>query len=105
MERTQIYLTERQQRELERRVVSSGRRKSDLIREALDVFFRLKLSKDEWQCRWREAVDDIAGIAPYLPEGDGYAQELRDADVVGEVDARKFSPALSAPRGSYVISS
>ncbi len=81
VERTQIYLTERQQRELERRAISSGRTKSDLIREALDAFLGMSLSKDEWQRRWREAVDAIAGIAPYLPEGDAYAQELRDADV------------------------
>jgi Arc/MetJ-type ribon-helix-helix transcriptional regulator len=81
VERTQIYLTEQQQRELERRVISSGRTKSDLIREALDAFLGLQLSKDEWQRRWREAVDAISGIAPYLPEGDAYAQQLRDADI------------------------
>ncbi len=81
VERTQIYLTQRQQRELERRAISSGRTKSDLTREALDAFLTLELSKDEWQRRWREAVDAIAGIAPYLPEGDAHAQELRDADI------------------------
>ena len=81
VERTQIYLTEQQQRELERRAISSGRTKSDLIREALDAFLGLQLSKAEWQRRWREALDAIAGIAPYLSEGDAYAQELRHADV------------------------
>ena len=79
VERTQIYLTEQQQRELERRVISSGRTKSDLIREALDAFLETEESSEDWRRRWREAVDAVAGIAPYLP--DTYVQELRHADL------------------------
>jgi Arc/MetJ-type ribon-helix-helix transcriptional regulator len=82
VERTQIYLTEEQQRELERRVISTGRTKSDLIREALDAYLGPEESSEEWRRRWVAAVDAVAGIAPYLPSGDTYAQELRDADLL-----------------------
>ena len=78
VERTQIYLTEQQQRELERRVISSGRTKSDLIREALDAYLGVELTSQEWRRRWTGAVDAIGGIAPYLSTDD--VQELRDAD-------------------------
>jgi hypothetical protein len=36
--RTQIYLTQEQQRRLERLAAATGRRKSELIREALDDY-------------------------------------------------------------------
>jgi len=81
VERTQIYLTEQQQRELERRVIASGRTKSDLIREALDRFLGTEESHEEWQRRWIAAVDAVAGIAPYLPDGATYSEELRQVDL------------------------
>lgn len=37
VKRTQIYLSEQQDRELQRRATKSGRTKSDLIREAIDA--------------------------------------------------------------------
>ena len=79
VERTQIYLTEQQQRELARRVVATGRTKSDLIREALDKYLETEESNEEWRKQWLEAIDEIAGIAPYLPET--YVEDLRALDV------------------------
>jgi predicted transcriptional regulator len=79
VERTQIYLSEEQQRELERRAAASGRTKSELIREALDEFLGLGMSGEEWRRRWLKTLDEVAGSAPYLPPGDEYAQELREA--------------------------
>lgn len=78
VERTQIYLTERQQRELERRVINSGRTKSDLIREALDAYLGTERTEEEWRHRWQAAVDGAYGIAPYLPAD--YIETLREVD-------------------------
>ena len=30
-----------------------------------------------WHTRWRQAIEDTAGIAPYLEEGYGYVEKLR----------------------------
>jgi len=79
VERTQIYLTAEQQRALERRVTSSGRTKSDLIREALDAYLGTKESNEEWRKRWAAAVDAVYGIAPYLSAD--YVERLRENDV------------------------
>jgi hypothetical protein len=79
VERTQIYLTEEQQQELARRVVATGRTKSDLIREALDKYLEPGESNEEWRKQWLEAIDEIYGIAPYLPET--YVEDLRALDV------------------------
>lgn len=78
VERTQIYLTAEQQRALERRVASSGRTKSDLIREALDGYLGTQESNEEWRRKWIAAVDAIYGIAPYLPAD--YVEQLRKND-------------------------
>jgi hypothetical protein len=67
VERTQIYLTPEQQRELERRVAGSGRTKSDLIREALDAYLGGAEPNEGWRRRWVAAVDAAYGAAPYLP--------------------------------------
>ncbi len=100
VERTQIYLTEQQQRELERRVISTGRTKSDLIREALDAFLGTEETNEEWRRRWVAAVDAVAGIATYLPDADTYTEELRRADREQAGRARG-TPA----RMSYVLDS
>ena len=37
------------------------------------------LSPKEWRARWLEAIDRVAGIAPYLPAT--YVEDLRALDV------------------------
>jgi Arc/MetJ-type ribon-helix-helix transcriptional regulator len=86
MERTQIYLTEQQQLELARRVVATGKTKSELIREALDAYLTEPESNEEWRRKWLEALDEVAGIAPYLPDGATYVDELRQADLRREAE-------------------
>lgn len=78
VERTQIYLTEEEQRALEARAFATGRTKSDLIREAIDAYLDLGEVHEETMRRWREAVRAAAGIAPYLPET--YVEDLRAVD-------------------------
>ena len=57
MVRTQIYLTEEERKELDAMAKTTGRKQSELIREAVDRF--LDLSKDSR----REAVlNDAAGM-------------------------------------------
>jgi predicted DNA-binding protein len=80
--RTQIYLDDDQDAALAERARRAGRTKSSLIRDAIDVY----LDDDEdgeagALARMRAAIDDAAGIAPYLPAGDTYVEELRRRDV------------------------
>jgi predicted transcriptional regulator len=89
VERTQIYLSAEQQRQLERRALASGRTKSDLIREALNMYLQQEPSAEEWRRQWLEAVDAVAGIAPYLPEGAVDAEELRRADLKKQQDLER----------------
>lgn len=87
VERTQIYLTEEQQRALEARVVTTGRTKSDLIREALDAYLDLGEAHDERMRRWRQAVDAAYGAAPYLSET--YVEDLRALDVKRQAELER----------------
>lgn len=87
VERTQIYLTEQQQLELARRVIATGRTKSDLIREALDTYLQTEESNEEWRKKWGDAIDGIAGIAPYLPET--YVEDLRAIDAKRQADLER----------------
>jgi predicted transcriptional regulator len=57
MVRTQIYLTREQQGALERLASATGRRKSDLIREALDGYLARRRPGD-----WKEALRACAGM-------------------------------------------
>ncbi len=78
MRRTQIYLDEDQDKLLTERSKQTGRTKSDLIREALDIYLgRGGIQRDEWQERWRRTVDDTFGIAPYLPSAAEWLHERR----------------------------
>jgi Arc/MetJ-type ribon-helix-helix transcriptional regulator len=86
VERTQIYLTQEQQHELARRVVATGKTKSELIREALDRYLATEETNEEWRRQWLEALDAVAGIAPYLPDGATYIDELREADLRREAE-------------------
>jgi len=79
VKRTQIYLEERQARELERRAAARHTTRSELIREALDAYLAGDAEAEQLK-RFREAVHAAAGIAPYLPDGATYVRELREAD-------------------------
>lgn len=83
MRRTQIYLDEQQDRVLASRAAAEGRTKSQIIRDALDQY--LERTSDDHQTRmerFRAGVEAAAGIAPYLPDGATYVQELRKRDRV-----------------------
>jgi len=81
VKRTQIYLEERQARELARRAAARHTTKSELIREALDAYLGSGDPEAERLKRFRDAVDAVFGIAPYLPDGATYVRELREVDV------------------------
>jgi predicted DNA-binding protein len=72
MVRTQIYLTEEQQRHLERLADISGRRKSDLIREALDGYLAERQPKD-----WKEALEAVRGVWADREDLDDFVRDLR----------------------------
>lgn len=82
VKRTQIYLEEWHDRELARRAAERHTTKSELIREALDAFLGSEDAEAEALRRFREAVDAVAGIAPYLPDGATYVRQLREIDAV-----------------------
>jgi predicted DNA-binding protein len=72
MVRTQIYLTEEQQRGLERLAHLTGRPKSDLIREALDGYLAERQPKD-----WREALEAVRGMWADRDDLDDFVRNLR----------------------------
>jgi Arc/MetJ-type ribon-helix-helix transcriptional regulator len=57
MVRTQVYLTEEQDRGLKRLAESSGRKQSELIREAVERLLAEHRPKD-----WREALEGVRGM-------------------------------------------
>lgn len=57
MVRTQIYLTEEQKRRLEQMAAVTGKRQSDLIRQALDDYLARQRPGD-----WKEAVRACYGM-------------------------------------------
>lgn len=77
VKRTQIYLDEEQSEVLERRAKASGRTKSELIREAIDDYLAGPGDEGPALRRLKKAVKEAAGIAPYLPPGKEYVEELR----------------------------
>ena len=81
VKRTQVYLEERHARELARRAAARNITKSELIREALDAYLGAGDPEAGRMKRFRDAVDAVFGIAPYLPDGATYVRKLRDADV------------------------
>jgi len=78
MVRTQIYLTDEQKQRLQQLAAATGKRQSDLIREAVDSYLG--------QCRprdWFEAIEPMFGMWADRPEMDDYVRKLR-----AEVDER-----------------
>ncbi|MEO8511786.1 MAG: CopG family transcriptional regulator [Chloroflexota bacterium] len=80
MRRTQIYLDDDQATELSRRAKTRGTTASKMIREAIDQYLAEPEDADERQARFRAAVEASFGIAPYLPDGATYVDELRARD-------------------------
>jgi predicted DNA-binding protein len=72
MVRTQIYLTEEQQRALERLAAATGRRKGDLIREALDGYLADHQPKD-----WKHALEAVRGMWADRDDLDDFVSKLR----------------------------
>ena len=77
MRRTQIYLGDEQHAELARRAAAGSTTVSEIIRGAIDDVLERPEPDDEWRSGWRQAVAATAGIAPYLPEGTVYVDEVR----------------------------
>lgn len=80
MHRTQIYLGDDQDRALTARAQQAGRTKSALIREAIDSYLTPQAPEQTGLARFRAALAKTHGIAPYLPSGEAYVDQLRAAD-------------------------
>ncbi len=81
VKRTQIYLTDDQAEGLGLRARARGTTSSKLIREAIDRYLAEPEREDERRARFHSAIDAAFGIAPYLPDGAGYVEELRRGDL------------------------
>jgi Arc/MetJ-type ribon-helix-helix transcriptional regulator len=73
MVRTQVYLTEEQERGLKRLAASTGRKQSELIREALDRLLSEKHERD-----WRKSLEPMFGMWADRPEMDHFVRDLRE---------------------------
>lgn len=75
MERTQVYLTHEQRRELKKLAARSGKRQSELIREAIDVFVA-GVEEESWKSGMMAAAglwanrDDLPDFARLRTELD-----------------------------------
>lgn len=81
MRRTQIYLAEHQADELSRRAAVRGMTASKMIREAIDQYLAGNDDASDRLARFHGALEESFGIAPYLPAGDRYVDEVRAADL------------------------
>lgn len=78
MNRTQIYLDEKQTAKLDERAAAEGTTRSTLIRRAIDSYLDREIQDAAaWREQWQEAVAETAGIAPHLEEGVEYVDNLR----------------------------
>jgi predicted transcriptional regulator len=79
--RTQIYLDEKQTARLDERAAAEGTTRSTVIRRAVDIYLAQE-GRDvaEWREQWKKALDRSAGSAPHLDEGVEYVDEIRRAD-------------------------
>ena len=84
MKRTQIYLDGEQAKRLSRRAALRGTTASKMIREAIDQYLAEPGDEAERLARYRTALDEAFGAAPYLPPGGAYVDELRHADAARE---------------------
>jgi hypothetical protein len=81
MRRTQIYLDDRQDAELDRRAAAEGVTKSALTRRAVDVYLNGADDEELRLTRFHAAVEAVAGVAPDLSAGALYVERLRALDV------------------------
>lgn len=72
MVRTQVYLSEEQKRGLELLAATTGKRQSDMIREALDGYLAKHEPKD-----WREALEAVRGMWADRDDLDELQADLR----------------------------
>jgi predicted DNA-binding protein len=56
--RTQVYLTEEQERGLKQLAASSGRKQSELIREAVD-----RLVSEKHERNWRKSLEPMTQVS------------------------------------------
>lgn len=80
VKRTQIYLAADQSKELARRASGRGTTASKMIREAIDQYLAEGDDPAARLARYRTALEDSFGVAPHLPDGASYVNELRGAD-------------------------
>ncbi len=79
-QRTQIYLDTGQTAKLDELAAAEGTTRSMLIRRAIDAYLSQETQgASAWRERWQEVVAETAGIAPHLPDGVEYVDELRKA--------------------------
>lgn len=79
MKRTQIYLENEQDHQLELRAGASGLTKSYLIREAVAQYLTRDESEEARLEAFRDAVREVAGSITRLPSGTDYVDEVRRA--------------------------
>lgn len=81
MNRTQIYLDDRQTARLDKRAAAEGSSRSMVIRRAVDLYLEQEEREGKaWQQQWKQAVDRSAGLAPHFEDGAGYVEEVRRTD-------------------------
>lgn len=72
MVRTQVYLTEDQDRGLKRMAATSGKKQSELIRAAIEEYLAERRPKD-----WREALEACFGMWADRDDLDDFVPNLR----------------------------
>ncbi len=89
VKRTQIYLDDRQDKELGRRAAAEGITKSALIRRAVDVYLNGADDEGLRLARFKAALEAVAGVAPELPKGSLYVERLRALDLHRQEDIER----------------
>ncbi len=90
MKRTQIYLEADQDGRLARRAIGRGTTKSELIREAIEVYLTRPDDTDPLKA-FHAALDDIEDAPLKLPDGAAYVEAIRAADITrqNELDEQR----------------
>ncbi|MGH6898787.1 MAG: CopG family transcriptional regulator [Geminicoccaceae bacterium] len=70
--RTQIYLTAAQKRQLERLAAVTGKKQSEMIREAIDGYLAKEEPKD-----WKGAFEAVRGMWADRDDLDDFVRDLR----------------------------
>jgi len=76
-----MYLDEEQAARLDERAAAEGVTRSTMIRRAVEQYLsRGERDPEAWRARWRQALQESAGIATYLPDGASYVGRVRAVD-------------------------